>query len=190
MLNINHNQLLSLQSNFLKKQRTPLLITAVLLLFGGILCLINPFASGVALSVVMGAFFLLSGLALIVEMFIHRVHNTWPLIGGILLGMAYLILGYVFITNPTVGILALAVYLAVLFALGGVARLVVALNWQWQGGGLLQGIIGVLDLVIAAILIGAGPEGAVTLVTAIVGIEMLVSAFSLFQVANLLKPTR
>lgn len=190
MLNIDRNQLLSIQDNFLKKQRTPLLITAGLLLLGGILCLINPFASGVVLSVVIGAFFLLSGLALIVEMFIHRVKNTWPMIGGVLLGLAYLILGYVFITNPTVGILALAVYIAVLFALGGVARLVVSFNWRGRGGSWLQGIIGVLDLAIAAILIGAGPEVTVTLVTAIVGIEMLISAFSLFQVANLLKPAR
>ena len=44
------------------------------------------------------------------------------MIGGILLGVAYLIIGYVFITSPLAGILALAVYLAVLFALGGIAR--------------------------------------------------------------------
>ncbi len=190
MLNIDRNQRLSIQENFLKKQRAPLLITAALLLLGGILCLINPFASGVALSVVIGAFFVLSGLALIIEMFVHRAQNTWPMIGGVLLGVAYLILGYVFVTNPTVGILALAIYIAVLFALGGIARLIVSFNWRGRSGSWLQGIIGVLDLVIAAILVGAGPEVTVALVTAIVGIEMLISAFSLFQVANLLKPAR
>lgn len=190
MLHIDRNQLLPIQENFLKKQRIPLTITATLLLLGGIFCLMTPFASGVALSVVIGAFLLLSGLALIIEMFIHRAQNAWPMIGGVLLGLAYLILGYVFINNPTVGILALAVYIAVLFALGGVARLIVSFNWRGRGGRWLQGIIGVLDLIIAAMLIGASPEVTVTLVTAIVGIEMLISAFSLFQVASLLKSAR
>ncbi|WP_156294298.1 HdeD family acid-resistance protein [Serratia oryzae] len=187
MLNIDRTHLLSLQENILKKQRVPLLITAALLLLGGILCLLNPFASGVALSVMIGVFLLLSGLALIIEMFINRAQNTWPMIGGILLGLAYLMVGYVFISNPTVGILALAVYLAVLFALGGIARLIAGFIWRGSEGRWLQVVIGILDLAIAGVLIGAGPETTLTLVTAIVGIEMLISAFSLFQVANRLK---
>lgn len=189
MLNIDRSQLLPIQENFLKKQRIPLMVTAALLLVGGILCLINPLTSGVALSVVIGGFLLLGGLALIIEMVIHRAQNTWPMIGGVLLGVAYLILGYVFITNPVVGILALAVYIAVLFALGGIARLMAGFSWRGKGGSWLQGVIGILDLVIAAILIGAAPGVTVMLVTAIVGIEMLISAFSLFRVANLLKAT-
>ena len=69
-----------------------------------------------------GILLLLSGAGLIIAMIANRAQNTWPMIGGILLGVAYLIIGYVFITSPLAGILALAVYLAVLFALGGIAR--------------------------------------------------------------------
>lgn len=54
-------------------------------------------------------------------------------------------------------------------------------------GGWLQIIIGLLDLLIAWMLISAGPQGSILLVTMIVGIEMLFSSFSLFQVAQLLK---
>ena len=54
-------------------------------------------------------------------------------------------------------------------------------------GNWLQFVIGVLDLIIAWMLIGSGPAASVTLVTAIVGIEMLVSSFALFQAANLFK---
>lgn len=42
-------------------------------------------------------------------------------------------------------------------------------------------------MIIAWMLIGSGPAASVTLVTAIVGIEMLVSSFALFQAANLFK---
>ena len=54
-------------------------------------------------------------------------------------------------------------------------------------GNWLQFVIGVLDLIIAWMLIGSGPAASVTLVTAIVGIEMLFSSFALFQAANLFK---
>ena len=112
---------------------------AFLLLAGGILCLVNPFASGAALSIVVGILLLLSGAGLIIAMIANRAQNTWPMIGGILLGVAYLIIGYVFITSPLAGILALAVYLAVLFALGGIARL----SKRVQG---IEGVSSVLSL--------------------------------------------
>lgn len=120
-------------------------------------------------------------------MLANRAQNTWPMIGGILLGVAYLIIGYVFVTSPMAGVLALAVYLAVLFALGGIARLAAGYMRRGQPGNGLQFVIGVLDLIIAWMLIGSGPEASVTLVTAIVGIEMLVSSFGLFQAAQLFK---
>lgn len=49
MLNLDRNNLPLLSEELLKKQRTTLLIIAFLLLAGGILCLVNPFASGAAL---------------------------------------------------------------------------------------------------------------------------------------------
>jgi len=79
------------------------------------------------------------------------------------------------------------VYLAVLFALGGIARLAAGYMRRGLPGNWLQFVIGVLDLIIAWMLIGSGPAASVTLVTAIVGIEMLVSSFALFQAANLFK---
>ena len=92
MLNLDRNNLPLLSEELLKKQRTTLLIIAFLLLAGGILCLVNPFASGAALSIVVGVLLLLSGAGLIIAMIANRAQNTWPMIGGILLGVAYLII--------------------------------------------------------------------------------------------------
>lgn len=86
MLNIDRKQLLSLNEDVVKKQRVLLLITGCLLLAGGIFCLVNPFASGVALSTLAGVMFLLSGVGLIIGMIANRSHNFGPMLGGILLG--------------------------------------------------------------------------------------------------------
>jgi len=109
------------------------------------------------------------------------------MIGGIILGLAYLIISYVFITSPMAGILVLAAYLAVLFALGGIARLVAGYTGRGLPSNWLLFVIGVLDLLIAWMLVSSGPIASVTLVPTIIGIEMLISFFGLFQTANLFK---
>ncbi|VFS89120.1 acid-resistance membrane protein [Raoultella planticola] len=103
MLNFDRRTPQLLSEEILKKQRGVLLVVAFLLLVGGLMCLINPFATGTVLSIFVGVLLMLSGAGLIVGMFANRAQNTWPTIGGILLGIAYLLFGYVFITSPLAG---------------------------------------------------------------------------------------
>lgn len=187
MLNIDRNQLLSLNKDFVKKQRVLLLIIGFLLLAGGIFCLVNPFASGIFLSTFVGVLLLFSGVGMIVGMIANRRENFGPMVGGILLGIAYLIMGYVFIRSPEAGIMAMSAILAFLFALGGIIRLSTGFRLRGRSTGWLQIIIGVLDIVIAAILLTSGPEMSFMLVTVVVGIEMLFSSFALFQLAALFR---
>ncbi|GAA0491679.1 MULTISPECIES: HdeD family acid-resistance protein [Tatumella] len=187
MLNIDRKQLLSLNEDVVKKQRVLLLITGCLLLAGGIFCLVNPFASGVALSTLAGVMFLLSGVGLIIGMIANRSHNFGPMLGGILLGVAYLIMGYVFIRSPVAGIMAMSVILAVLFAVGGIIRLSAGFRLRGHNAGWLQIIVGILDIIIAVILLTAGPQMSFMLVTVVVGLEMLFSSFALFQIAALFR---
>ncbi len=168
------------------KQRGVLLVVAFLLLVGGLMCLINPFATGTVLSIFVGVLLMLSGAGLIVGMFANRAQNTWPTIGGILLGIAYLLFGYVLSPARWRGFWRWPFIWQC------------CLLWRYRApgrgyvhrglpGNWLQFVIGILDLVIARTLIGSGPEASVTLVTAIVGIEMLVSSFGLFRAARLFK---
>ena len=190
MLNIDRKKLLNLDPDFIKKQRTLMLVVAFLLLLGGIFCLINPFASGAALSTLVGFLFILSGVALISGMVINRSHNFLPMLGSILLGIAYFILGYVFITDPVVGIMTMSMMLAVLFAIGGILRISVGFKLRGKNGSWLQIVIGALDLIIAVMLATANPEMSITLVTVVVGIELLFSSFAIFQIANLFRVNR
>lgn len=190
MLNIDSKKLLNLDPDFIKKQRTLMLIVAFFLLLGGIFCLINPFASGAALSTLVGFLFILSGIALISGMVVNREHNFLPMLGAILLGIAYFILGYVFITDPVVGMVAMSMMLAILFAIGGILRLSVGFRLGGKNGSWLQIVIGALDLVIAIMLATANPEMSITLVTVVVGIELLFSSFAIFQIASLFRANR
>lgn len=187
MLNIDRKSLLNIDEGTLKKQRLMMRVIAILLLLGGIFCLINPLTSGVVLSKIIGALLLLSGIALIVGMIANRSHNLWPMVSGILLGAAYIVMGYVFITNPEVGMISLAIVLGVLFAFGGIMRLITGFKAWGMPGAWLNILLGVLDLIITYLLISAGPLMSITMVTTLVGIEMLFSSFSCFMIAGLYK---
>lgn len=187
MIYFDRNRLLQLDPRFLKQQRVSLLILSLLLLLGGLFCLFRPLSSGNALSAILGILMMLSGVGLIIGMVANRINNVWPMIGGVLMGIAYLVMGFIFIRSPEVGLFTVAVVVATLFALAGIARLVVGVKRKGANGGWLQVVIGLLDLIIAGMLISAGPQDSILLVTMIVGIEMLFSSFSLFQVAQMLK---
>ena len=140
---------------------------------------------GDILSTVVGALLICSGIALIVGLFSNRSHNFWPVLSGFLVAVAYLLIGYFFIRAPELGIFAIAAFIAGLFCVAGVIRLMSWYRQRSMKGSWLQLVIGVLDIVIAWIFLGATPMVSVTLVSTLVGIELIFSAASLFSFASL-----
>ncbi len=156
----------------------------MLLFIVGLLCISFPFVSGDILSTVVGALLICSGIALIVGLFSNRSHNFWPVLSGFLVAVAYLLIGYFFIRAPELGILPLRHLLPVCSVWRGYSpdELV---SSAFNEGSWLQLVIGVLDIVIARIFLGATPMVSVTLVSTLVGIELIFSAASLFSFASL-----
>ncbi|EQB3585870.1 acid-resistance protein HdeD [Escherichia coli] len=179
MLYIDKATILKFDLEMLKKHRRAIQFIAVLLFIVGLLCISFPFVSGDILSTVVGALLICSGIALIVGLFSNRSHNFWPVLSGFLVAVAYLLIGYFFIRAPELGIFAIAAFIAGLFCVAGVIRL---MSWYRQRSML---VIGVLDIVIAWIFLGATPMVSVTLVSTLVGIELIFSAASLFSFASL-----
>ena len=81
--------------------------------------------------------------------------------------------------------LFIAAFIAGLFCVAGVIRLMSWYRQRSMKGSWLQLVIGVLDIVIAWIFLGATPMVSVTLVSTLVGIELIFSAASLFSFASL-----
>ncbi|MER8149701.1 DUF308 domain-containing protein, partial [Acinetobacter baumannii] len=82
MLNINREKLLSLASGDMKKQRNTLIVLAVLLLLGGIVCLLNPMASGIVVSAIVGVLLILSGVGAIVSILSSAIYTGWSRLFG------------------------------------------------------------------------------------------------------------
>ena len=176
MLYIDKATILKFDLEMLKKHRRAIQFIAVLLFIVGLLCISFPFVSGDILSTVVGALLICSGIALIVGLFSNR---------SFLVAVAYLLIGYFFIRAPELGIFAIAAFIAGLFCVAGVIRLMSWYRQRSMKGSWLQLVIGVLDIVIAWIFLGATPMVSVTLVSTLVGIELIFSAASLFSFASL-----
>lgn len=187
MLNIDREKLAKLAGEEFKKQRTFLVILSILLSAGGIFCIINPMISGIAVSTVLGVLLIIGGVGAIVSILSTVIYTGWSRLFGFIIGLIYIIVGYSFIKDPLQSLVALAILVAALFIIGGVIRLYVGFQQISSAGGWLQIIIGLLDFFIAYLLIGNGPITSITLLTTLIGIEMVFSSFSLFTLLSVFK---
>lgn len=74
-----------------------------------------------------------------------------------------------------------------LFIIGGVIRLFVGSKLFSSAAGMMNILIGILDFIIAYMLLSGNAQTSITLLTLFIGIELLFSSFNLFLLAGALK---
>lgn len=187
MLDINKNNLSQLTEELVKKQCTLMSIIAVLGLLAGIICIINPFSSGVVVSVFLGIVFACA-ITSIMAAFNSRISSGWSMLITLLAGFIYLFLGYIFITDPFNGMLSLAFIIGYLFIFAGILRLVLGFKQIKDSFyGWFNILVGFLDLVLAYFLLAFGPETSITLVMALIGIQLILSSITILSIASAIK---
>ena len=100
MLNINQEIIAKLDVQMLEKQKNLLRIIAVLMFISGVLLIVYPFISGEILAMILGIVLICSCIAYAAIMIKNRLHNFWPVVSGVLICIAYAVMGYLFITAP------------------------------------------------------------------------------------------
>jgi len=160
---------------------TLLTAEAVLLIVLGVAALILPVTAGLALSLVLGIILVLSGGFGLVSAFGSgsRHPRGWSLLSAIVA----LLVGIVILVNPFAGAVALTVLLGLYLLVDGVAIIGIALShrrrmtarWSW----LLAS--GVLDLVLAVVLIFMNAIGSAVLIGIVVGIDLIAAGIALLM---------
>jgi uncharacterized membrane protein HdeD (DUF308 family) len=159
------------------------LIEGIVLLILGIVAILVPLIATLAFTILVGSLFLISGIVGLIATFWarHAPGFWWSLISaviGILAGLALL-------TSPVVGALSLTLVLVAFFVIEGIASIMYAVDhrrqltgsWGWM---LLSGII---DLILAAIILAGLPGTAVWALGLLVGINMLFGGGALIAMA-------
>jgi uncharacterized membrane protein HdeD (DUF308 family) len=159
------------------------LIEGILLVIFGLAAIVVPPLASLAVTILLGWLFLISGIAGLVLTFWARQMPGfwWSLISAALAVVA----GAILLAQPVQGTLTLTIVVGAYFIAEGVATIMYALEhrrelsqrWTW----LL--VAGIMDLVIAAIIITGLPGSALWAIGLLVGINLLFGGTSLIGMA-------
>jgi uncharacterized membrane protein HdeD (DUF308 family) len=159
------------------------LFEGILLVIFGLAAMIVPPAASLAVTILLGWLFLISGIAGLALTFWAREMPGfwWSLISAALSVLAGLIL----LAQPAQGTLTLTIVVGAYFLAEGVATIMYALEhrrelsgrWSWML------IAGLMDILIAVIIIAGLPQSALWALGLLVGVNLLFGGATLIGVA-------
>lgn len=159
------------------------LIEGIVLLTLGAIAIILPPLATLAATILFGWLFLISGVVGLFTSYMMRAAPGfwWSLISAVL----GVVVGFWLLSQPVVGAVSLTLVLIAFFAVEGVATIMFALEhkreltgrWGWM---LVSGIV---DLILAAIIIAGLPGTAAWAIGVLVGINMVFGGIALIMMA-------
>jgi uncharacterized membrane protein HdeD (DUF308 family) len=159
------------------------LIEGIVLVILGLAAIIVPPIASIAVTVMLGWMFLISGIAALLMTFWARQAPgfIWSLVSAVL-GIAA---GIILLTRPVEGVLTLTVVVGIYFLAEGVATIMYALQhrkelsarWSWMA------FSGLMDILIAFMIISGLPGSATWAIGLLVGINLLIGGSSLIAMA-------
>ena len=153
----------------------------ILVIVLGLVAFGAPFASGIAINLLIGWLLIISGIA-------HCIHafkaTGWR--GGLfqfLCGLLYLGVGIMMIMNPVAGLLALTLTVLVYFVVSGIFKIILAIRAENLPQRGWVTVSGVLSLVLAIYIGAQFPSSALWLIGMLFGIEMVFSGWAFVMIA-------
>lgn len=157
-------------------------ILGIVMLIVGTAAIIFPFFASLAVELLIGFALMLSGIAGIVHAFSTKKWKgfMFSLLGAVLsLGVGIVLLFY-----PLTGLLSLTILIAAFFFAGGMIRIILAFklrpfdHWGWL---LFSGI---LDLILATLIMTQWPETAALVIGLLVGIDLIFTGWIMLMLAS------
>ena len=159
------------------------LIEGIVLLILGVVAILVPLIATLAFTILVGWLFLISGIVGLITTFWARNAPGfwWSLISAVIAILA----GLALLTSPVVGALSLTLVLVAFFIIEGVASIMYAVDHRRQltGSWFWMLLSGVIDLILAAIILAGLPGTAVWALGLLVGINMLFGGAALIAMA-------
>jgi uncharacterized membrane protein HdeD (DUF308 family) len=159
------------------------LIEGIILVILGLAAIALPPIAGLATALILGWLFLLGGMVGLVATFSQRNAPGfwWALLSAIVAILA----GGVLMANPVAGVATLTYVLVAFFVIDGVLIIVMAFEhrrelsdrWQWMMIG------GIMDLILAVLIISGLPGSLAWALGLLVGIDLLFGGTSLIAMA-------
>ncbi len=155
----------------IRKRSLLFLIQGGVMMLAGLIALVFPAFMSMGLLSLLGWLLILSGIVQIISLIgATQVPYFWLQLVTVALEM---LVGYLLVSNPAAGLVAVTFLMLVLFLVGGIARVVFALmirpmqDWIWVMAS------GLVAIVCALVLFGNLPQAASWLLGFLLGIQLL-----------------
>ncbi len=155
----------------IRKRSLLFLIQGGVMMLAGLIALVFPAFMSMGLLSLLGWLLILSGIVQIISLIgATQVPYFWLQLVTVALEM---LVGYLLVSNPAAGLVAVTFLMLVLFLVGGIARVVFALmirpmqDWIWVMAS------GLVAIVCALVLFGSLPQAASWLLGFLLGIQLL-----------------
>ena len=159
------------------------LTQGVIMVVLGVLAVVWPQISTIAVDVYVGWLFLLSGVVGLATVFLAK--NVPAFLWSLLTAALSLFVGILLLWHPTEGAVSLTLVLIALFIVEGIFQIAASLSyrevfpesWGWMLAS------GIADLILAALIIKGWPSTATWALGLIVGINLITSGLAITMVA-------
>jgi len=179
----NTEQIQSAMAASLREHWVLFLVEGIILVILGLAAIVVPPIATLAVELLFGWLFLISGIAGLITTFLMRQAPGfwWSLVSAIL-GIAA---GIVLLLWPLSGIVTLTLVLIVFFTIEGVASIMFALEHKGELSGRWGWMLasGIIDLILAVIILAGLPGTAALALGLLVGINMLFGGSALIGMA-------
>jgi uncharacterized membrane protein HdeD (DUF308 family) len=159
------------------------LIEGIVLVVFGAIAVVLPGPAALAVTILLGWLFLFSGiLGLVTTIWMRQLPGFW---WALLSALLAIITGIALLAWPFGGVLSLTLVLAVFFVIEGVASIMYALDHRREFSGRWGWMLasGVIDLVLALLILVGFPGTASWAIGLLVGINMLMGGVALMAMA-------
>lgn len=144
----------------------------LVMLIGGLLAFLNPFAASLAAAAVAGAAFLVSGGLQIWHAATDATKATGERWMTGVLGAVFVLFAVSLILNPLAGLITLTFLVAIFFTVIGAIRIALAWNMRPATGWGWIMTSGALSLLLAALIVLGLPEAALGLLGLFLGVDL------------------
>ncbi len=157
----------------LKKSLGWSIALSVLMILAGFLAIVVPPLAGIAVAVFVAWLLIFSGAAHLV--FAWHTRTTGGIIWELLLGLAYIIVGFYILRYPVAGLASLTLALAIYLAVEGVLELVLSYQLRsMRGAGWLL-FDGIVTLILSVMIWRTWPWSSAWAIGTLVGVSMIFS---------------
>lgn len=136
----------------------------------GLMLLTEPGATMVALTTVLGFYWLIVGVLALVQVFVDR---STPWMWSLLSGIVGILAGLFVLRHPLIAALTVPTILVIILGVQGLVMGVIEIIGGFQGGGVGSFILGVVNVLVGLLLLGS-PVAAALAVPLVFGVLLLI----------------